>query len=175
MHNAPPQKAGRRFRENNPGLWHNTFKSCMYQWYSARLCKHSAYMQSIRNSSRHSKWLSTKLDGDFLRNGIFYAANNRWYSLHACDISFTICSSECRDLLIAARLRLGCCVNIFNDSSSGLYDPETFRLTMWPLCGIEPVTEQYVWAQSHWTASTTGRPDVRFPWSIVYTPEYTPI
>lgn len=52
------------------------------------------------------------------------------------------CTPECRDFLIATRARLGCCVSLFNDSSSTLYEPEPFRYSLWSLCGVETVTEQ---------------------------------
>ena len=59
--------------------------------------------------------------------------------------STTPCSSECRDLLISAKEQLGCCLNIYNDTTSGLYDSMASALlsySLWSGCGVEPSTEQ---------------------------------
>ena len=60
----------------------------------------------------------------------------------ACGRSPTTCTSECRDFLTIGRDQLGCCVNVFNNSLSGVYYPDPFRYSLWSLCGLEPVAEQ---------------------------------
>ena len=58
--------------------------------------------------------------------------------LAACRGS--ICSSQCRNLLMNIRNELGCCINvILNDTSSRFYNPTVFRYSLWASCGVEPV------------------------------------
>ncbi len=54
-----------------------------------------------------------------------------------CGISST-CSFECRNLLVSARNRLGCCVSAYNNSVSEF----AYAYSLWSSCGIEPVTEK---------------------------------
>ena len=52
----------------------------------------------------------------------------------------SICSSQCRNLLMNIRNELGCCINvILNDTSSPFYNPTAFRYSLWASCGVEPV------------------------------------
>ena len=52
----------------------------------------------------------------------------------------SICSSQCRNLLMNIRNELGCCINvILNDTYSPFYNPTAFRYSLWASCGVEPV------------------------------------
>ena len=52
----------------------------------------------------------------------------------------SICSPQCRNLLMNIRNELACCINvIFNDTSSLYYNPTAFRYSLWASCGVEPV------------------------------------
>ena len=64
------------------------------------------------------------------------------YINHACVSSATTCPPECRDSLNTVHARLGCCIGIYNDSSSSVYTPAPLHYSLWSLCGVEPVTEQ---------------------------------
>ena len=58
--------------------------------------------------------------------------------LAACRGS--ICTQQCRNLLMNIRNELGCCINvILNDTSSQFYNPTAFSYSLWTSCGVEPV------------------------------------
>ena len=64
------------------------------------------------------------------------------YLLHVnvdgvCSRFSSICSSECEDLLMTVRDQLGCCVNIFNESSN----IPLFSYSLWLDCGVQQVNE----------------------------------
>lgn len=73
-----------------------------------------------------------------------YFLENNYDTLvtNACNSSLTTCTPACRRLLAAIRTRLGCCISIFNDSTSVFAHLRPFRNSLWSLCGVEPVTEQ---------------------------------
>ena len=60
----------------------------------------------------------------------------------ACASSLTTstCTQECGDIITTTRNRYGCCVNIFNTSSSSNMD--SFNYSLWSRCGVELVTEE---------------------------------
>ena len=58
------------------------------------------------------------------------------------DVETPVCTPDCKDFLIATRDTLGCCSNIYNDSTSPLYEPGPFNHSLWSLCGVEPSTEE---------------------------------
>lgn len=68
-----------------------------------------------------------------------------------CYSATTNCSSDCRELLITTRDRVGCCINAINDIS--LSSP-LLADSLWSSCGLEPVTEEC-------SPSTITVPDVR--------------
>lgn len=59
-----------------------------------------------------------------------------------CGSSPTNCTPNCMDLITTTRDQLGCCVNIFNDSTNGLDDRTPFRYSLWSLCGVDQVAEE---------------------------------
>ena len=55
-----------------------------------------------------------------------------------CSSSETICSTECRGLLMNINEELGCCINILLNSTE---DSSLFNYTLWSSCGIEPISD----------------------------------
>lgn len=52
------------------------------------------------------------------------------------------CTPECRERLLTVREEWGCCISVFNDSSNSIGDKDQIRSPVWPLCGVELVTEE---------------------------------
>lgn len=73
---------------------------------------------------------------------------SRFQDLYRAVCSGGDCSDnpDCQGVLRSMKSELGCCLNVFNDSNSGLYSQSTsntlFSYSLWSQCGIEPVGEE---------------------------------
>ena len=97
----------------------------------------------ILHCSATTHWLdycSSNSNGDYCYN---FDSDSLSNSITAICGRFPLtCTPDCRDSLSLTRSKLGCCISIFNDSTSLLSNRLPFRNSLWSLCDVEPVTQQ---------------------------------
>ena len=87
---------------------------------------------------------SCRRNSDGLYCGLAVTYVNEVFNIEVnCTTALTSgCAAECRNLLMLIRNELGCCINLFwNSTSSGIFRPGAFNNSLWTTCGVAPVTE----------------------------------
>ena len=87
---------------------------------------------------------SCRRNSDGLYCGLAVTYVNEVLNIEAtCATALTSgCTAQCSNLLVLIRNELGCCINLFwNSTSSGLFRPGAFSNSLWTTCGVAPVTE----------------------------------